>query len=152
MNVPINSSGIAAVLLKNNHVLLLKRNDAPLQGAWCYIGGGIEEGERAWEAALREIEEETGVTDVSLYTSNTFDQFYSPEQNEIYIAPVFVGLVKEATPIVLNDEHSEYRWLTIEAAKEQATMPGNDQVLEFIEKHFVQQAPRKQLHIVTRSE
>ncbi|MFB4159574.1 NUDIX domain-containing protein [Geomicrobium sp. JSM 1781026] len=98
------------------------------------------------------MEEETGVTDVSLYTSNTFDQFYSPDRNQIYLAPVFVGLVKDSTPIVLNDEHSQYRWITIEAAKEQATMPGNDQVLEFIEKHFVQQAPREQLHIVTRSE
>ncbi|WP_458127162.1 NUDIX domain-containing protein [Paenibacillus sp. Z3-2] len=33
----------------------------------------MEEGEQAWEAALREIREETGITTVSLFTSNKFD-------------------------------------------------------------------------------
>ncbi|MDR9853890.1 hypothetical protein RJP21_09775 [Paenibacillus sp. VCA1] len=50
--IPVICSGIAAVLLKKIEneckVLLLKRASSVLQGAWCYIGGRIEEGEKAF--------------------------------------------------------------------------------------------------------
>lgn len=111
--VPIRCIGIAAVLLKKvggeYKVLLLKRATKVLKEVWCYIGGSIEEGEQAWEAALREIKEETGITNVLLYTSNKFDQIYSPSENYIYVAPVFVGYVDEKKDVTLNYEHSDYK-------------------------------------------
>ncbi len=85
--VPIRCEGVAVVLLKkcldDYHVLMLKRAGRMLHGEWCYIGGGIEHGEKAWEAALREIREETGITEVRLYTSNQFEKFYSPIEDYI---------------------------------------------------------------------
>lgn len=97
VEIPIKSSGIAVVLLKKfddeYKVLLLKRASSVLNDAWCYIGGGIEKGETAWEAAIREVAEETGLKDVSLYIANKFDQFYDPKADYIYLAPVFVGFV-----------------------------------------------------------
>lgn len=148
--VPIKCTGIAAVLLKKYNdeckVLLLKRAAPPLKDAWCYIGGSIEAGEEAWEAALREIQEETGITKISLYSSNQFDQFYSKRGNYIYIAPVFVGFVEGEQDVVLNQEHTAYRWLSFQEAKEIA-LPGNDEVLEFIEKHFVKKKPSIWLYV-----
>lgn len=99
---PIRSTGIAVVLLKKIEgmykVLLLKRATPILKDMWCYIGGGLEQGEQAWQAALREVKEETGITNLLLYSTNTFDQIYSPLENYIYIAPVFVGFIED-------DEH-----------------------------------------------
>ncbi|WP_255574499.1 NUDIX domain-containing protein [Halobacillus sp. Nhm2S1] len=70
LEVPLRCTGVAAVLIKRTDsdykVLLLKRDTSVLRDVWCYIGGGIEEGEKAWEAALREVKEETGITDLSL--------------------------------------------------------------------------------------
>ncbi|MDP4553470.1 NUDIX domain-containing protein [Alkalihalobacillus macyae] len=47
-------TGVAAVLIKRTDsdykILLLKRDTSVLRDVWCYIGGGIEEGEKAWEA------------------------------------------------------------------------------------------------------
>ncbi len=149
--IPVRCQGIAAVLLKKidneYRVLLMKRASSVLQDAWCYIGGGIEKGEKAWEAALREISEETGITKLTLYTSNKFDQFYGAEEDYIYIAPVFVGYVDETEDVCLNVEHKEYQWLTFEEAKEKAALPGNDEVLEHIYKHFVKRSPSEWLLI-----
>lgn len=153
VEVPIRCTGVAVVLLKitpsGHHVLLLKRAGSVLRDAWCYIGGGIEAGEQAWEAALREIREETGITQVALYTSNTFDQIYSAKENYIYIAPVFVGYVDETQDVILNHEHSDYEWLPMNEAVERVALPGNDAVLASVEKHFIKKTPADWLRVGT---
>ncbi|MGM7681181.1 NUDIX hydrolase [Cytobacillus sp. Hm23] len=151
VEVPLRCTGVAAVLLKkvgaDYKVLLLKRDTAVLQDVWCYIGGSIEEGEKAWEAALREIQEETGITCNSLYTSNLFDQIYSPQGNYIYIAPVFIGYVDETQKVSLNYEHSDYKWVSFKEAFETVSLPGNEEVLRSIEKHFANRKPLHNLRI-----
>ncbi|TSB45568.1 NUDIX hydrolase [Alkalicoccobacillus porphyridii] len=152
--IPLKCRGIAVVLLKKcnneNKVLLLKRDSTVLQNVWCYIGGGMEGNEYAWQAALREIEEETGITNVTLYSANKIEQFYSPHTNDIYIAPVFVGFVDEEQEVTLNHEHSEYKWLSFNEATEYVSLPGNEEVLTFIEKYFVRRQPMHELLIDIR--
>lgn len=143
--VVFRCTGISVVLLRtvDNRVetLLLKRASSIFNHAWCYIGGGIEEGESAVEAALREIKEETGLIPEQLYTSNKLEQIYNPKENYIYTAPVFVGFVHENSEVKINSEHSEFLWLPIYKAIAKATIPGADEILTFIEKHFVQRKP-----------
>jgi dATP pyrophosphohydrolase len=40
------------------------------------VSGGIEEGETAVEAALREIQEETGICPGTLYSADAVKNFY----------------------------------------------------------------------------
>jgi 8-oxo-dGTP diphosphatase len=56
---PVPAVGV--VCLRGDAVLLIRRGTPPLLGAWSLPGGRIEWGERAMEAALRELAEETGV-------------------------------------------------------------------------------------------
>jgi 8-oxo-dGTP diphosphatase len=49
------------VCLRGEEVLLIRRGKPPRQGEWSLPGGRIEWGERAADAALRELEEETSV-------------------------------------------------------------------------------------------
>lgn len=151
VDIPIRCTGIAVVLLKKYEneykVLLLKRSSPILPNVWCYIGGSIEEGETATEAARREIKEETGISKITLYTSNKFDQIFSLEDNYIYVAPVFVGFVEDDQEVTLNNEHSEYRWLSFAQAIQTVSIPGNDEVLQSIEKHFVLRKPPDYLRV-----
>lgn len=56
---PIPAVGV--VCLRGDEVLLIRRGTPPRQGEWSLPGGRIEPGEKAVDAALRELREETGV-------------------------------------------------------------------------------------------
>lgn len=57
---PVTSA--AAVILKGDAVLLIKRGLPPRAGIWTFPGGAVEVGETAREACAREVLEETGLT------------------------------------------------------------------------------------------
>ena len=62
MNEPAFPRGAAsAAIFRGPEVLLIQRGKGALKGYWSLPGGHIEPGERARDAALREVREETGV-------------------------------------------------------------------------------------------
>jgi len=54
--------GIGAVVLRGDDVLLIRRAKPPRAGEWSLPGGLQKLGETVFEAAVREVLEETGVT------------------------------------------------------------------------------------------
>jgi len=54
--------GLGVVLLRDETVLLVRRNNPPQAGRWSLPGGGQELGETAEAGARRELLEEAGVT------------------------------------------------------------------------------------------
>ncbi len=59
MSTPVPAAGV--VCFRGDEVLLIQRGRAPRLGEWSLPGGRIEWGETAAQAALRELDEETGV-------------------------------------------------------------------------------------------
>jgi len=52
---------VLAVVLRGDEILLVRRANPPDQGLWGYPGGRVEPGEAYLDAALRELNEETGI-------------------------------------------------------------------------------------------
>jgi len=53
--------GVGVVVFRGDEVLIVRRGRPPFQGQWSIPGGKLEFGERLEGAALREVQEETGV-------------------------------------------------------------------------------------------
>lgn len=149
-DIPIRSFAVSVVLIREVgsgcEVLLLRRTQT-LVGEWCQIAGGIEDGEKAWEAALREVQEETGLTCDRLYSADICEQFYEADRDAISMLPVFVGFVEANAAVTINHEHSEFRWVSFEAAAAMVPFAGQRHVLRHVEAEFVQREPVRHLLI-----
>ncbi len=148
--IPIRSFSIALVALRevddSAEVLLLRRNHT-LVGEWCQIAGAIEEDETAWQAALRELKEETDLTPTRFYSGDICEQFYEADRDAITIAPVFVAFVDYAANVVLNPEHSEFCWVSLDWAEDMVPFGGQRRVLRHIKQEFVLRDPSPHLQI-----
>lgn len=149
-DIPVRCFAVSVVLLRTAggeaQVLLLRRNRT-LVGEWCQVAGGIEDGENAWEAALREVKEETGLTCDRLYSADICEQFYEPDREAISILPVFVGFVAVDAEVVINHEHSDFRWVSFDVARSMVPFAGQRHVLRHIEAEFVLRKPVRHLLI-----
>ena len=78
-------SDAVSVFLLQHHgsevKVLLMRRATTMKGAWCQVTGGIETGEKAWQAALRDVREETGIILGSLWSGDIVEQFYEPHRD-----------------------------------------------------------------------
>ena len=149
-DIPIKAFIISVVPIRFSddgcEILLLKRAQT-LVGEWCQVAGKIEDGETAWQAALRELSEETGLTPDALYSGDIYEQFYEPDRDAITVAPVFVAIIGGNPAVQLNDEHSDFRWMTFDEAIEVVAFGGQRRILRWIEEEFVRRTPSEHLKI-----
>lgn len=104
------------------------RSDA---GRWRMVGGKIREGETAWQAALRELAEETGWRAgaglVEAWALPSVNAFYEAATDRIVLAPAFAARV-EGEP-ALDAEHDAFVWLPAEAAADRLAWPEQARLL-----------------------
>ena len=149
--IPIRSFSISAYIVRRKDgeggYLLLRRRSKYLEGSWQQISGLIQAGETSWQAALREIREETGLVPSQFYSANQTEVFYEVRQNCINVVPVFVGFVDDDVDIVLSAEHSDYRWVDARDAHEFLTFNQQVATIEHLEEAFVRNTPPEFLRI-----
>lgn len=92
------------------NVLLIKRGNYPYEGMWALPGGFVDMQENLEEAALRELQEETGVTGVSLKQFRAFGDVGRDPRTRI-ISVVYHALVRpEKSALTAGDDASDARW------------------------------------------
>lgn len=108
-------------------LVLRRAPDRLYAGAWRMVGGRIEPGEAAWQAALREMREETGREPVALWTLPSVNVFYEWREDRLTLAPAFAAEL-DADP-ALNAEHDAFAWLDAEAAAARLAWPEQQRLL-----------------------
>lgn len=149
-DLPIRSFSVSVVVLREvaeeAEVLLLRRS-ATVMGEWVQITGTIEQEETAWQAALREMRDETGIIPLRLYAADICEQFYEPHRDAITVVPVFVAFVDYDVEIVLNPAHRDYKWLSLDWAEDMVAFGGQRRVLRHVKQEFVVRDPNEALRI-----
>jgi len=102
---------ILAVIENNGKFLFTKRIDefSDYHGKWQLPGGGLEFGETPEGALHREIREELAVKVTNVKLIPFIDTRVRVEWQGIFIS-YHCRLVDPNSPIILNEEASEYRW------------------------------------------
>ncbi|MDX1418546.1 MAG: NUDIX domain-containing protein [Rubricoccaceae bacterium] len=96
-------------------------------GQWRMIGGKVDRGETAWEAALRELHEETARRPVRFWALPSVNHFYEWQRDTVALVPAFAAEL-DGEP-VLDAEHDAFVWLPAEAAAARLAWPEQQRLL-----------------------
>ena len=107
---PIPAVGV--VCLRGDSVLLIRRGTPPRQGEWSLPGGRIEPGERAMDAALRELREETGVEAEITGLIAVVDGLF-PEAGRHYVLIDYAARWLSGKPVA-GDDAAEARFVALD--------------------------------------
>lgn len=93
-------------------VLLVRRGRDPYKGLWAFPGGFLEMDESAGQGALRELREETGLTDAVLRQFHTFsDPGRDPRGRVISVAYYAVVRMQD---VAGGDDADDARWFALD--------------------------------------
>lgn len=101
-------------------VLILKRTPER-SGYWQPVCGGVENGEELKGTVIREVFEETGITNIKSIIDLNYTFTYSEtKKGELMDMQDFCFAVEinSISDIELSDEHEEYKWCSYTEAKE----------------------------------
>ena len=119
-----NSTGIHFLILKRAHTKIYEH-------LWQGVAGKIESGEEAWEAAIRELKEETNLTPSKMFIADHVSSFYESNFDQMNIVPVF-GIEVKSLDVILSEEHCEFKWTTFEKAYDILTWNGQKKGLKVV--------------------
>ena len=127
INLPLRNGVGIVVLNKKNQIFVAKRIDNP-KNFWQMPQGGVDNGEDFYQAALRELEEETSIKTVKLINEiDKFTTYYLPDhligiiwkgrykgQKQKWFIVKFNGDEKEININTKKPEFLNWKWVNIE--------------------------------------
>lgn len=118
-------------------VVMIRRGEEPFRGCWALPGGFIEfeKGETAYEAAKRELLEETGITIDYLEQLMTFDAPKRDPRGRVFAVAHWALVRSQDHPTTHGSDASEAKWMSVQ---EVLDLP-DDQVA-FDHKYILQTA------------
>jgi len=90
---------------------------------WDFVKGKMEKGETPHETALRETNEETGISDVEFIDGfeEEIEYYFYANNQEIHKKVIFFLGKTKTLEIILSHEHLDYIWLEFDNALEKTT-------------------------------
>ncbi|WP_340686090.1 NUDIX hydrolase [Amycolatopsis coloradensis] len=94
------------------HVLMIQRRWEPFTGQWAFPGGHVDPGETFYQAAMRELEEETGLKAVAMRQLDVYDR---PDRDPRgrYITVAFFTTTTVPVKPTAGDDAAHAAWLPV---------------------------------------
>jgi len=125
---------------KDIEFLLLKRaEDQIYPGIWQMVSGKTKQNERAYDAAVRELKEETGLTPLKIWSAPIVNSFYSSKSDTINLIPVFAIQVEIYSTVTISNEHIEYNWVTSMETQKLLAWDGQRKAVRLIDEYFLKE-------------
>lgn len=121
----------AAIIKKDDKILIAKRNYGQFNGLFEFPGGKLESGENAEDALKREILEEL---EVHINIQSFFMNVNYTYPDFILDMDCFICTLKDKN-IILNN-HSEIKWITL-GEKNIEWVPADIQIIERLENTYL---------------
>jgi bis(5'-nucleosidyl)-tetraphosphatase len=132
VNVLIREKSCGAVIFhkKEDQTKYLLLNYAA--GHWDFVKGNVEACETEKETVLRELQEETGITDSTFIEGfkETIAYFYRRQGQTVHKEVVFFIMESRTEKVVLSFEHVGYIWLDYNASMEKLNFKNARDVLQ----------------------
>ncbi|MEU5383478.1 NUDIX hydrolase [Kitasatospora cineracea] len=112
---PLWLSGITAVVVEDDRILLNRRSD---NGRWALLHGIVEPGEQPADTVVREVQEETGVTvrPERITSVHTLPAFACTNGDQVqYLDIAFRCRPLSGEPRVNDDESLAVAWFPLDA-------------------------------------
>ncbi len=121
------------------YLLLRRRPGVIYSGDWRMVGGKILDSETAWQAAGRELEEETGCKPLVMWAIPSANVFFEWEKDTVRVIPAFAAEI-DRDP-VLNHEHDAFGWYDYEAACQLLCWPEQRRLLGIVHEELDRDIP-----------
>jgi NAD+ diphosphatase len=124
----------AAIIIKDQKLLVAKRAQEPLKGQWDFLGGYIQKGETIEEGHKREIKEELGVDCETTFLKAVPGTASYQDYEFPVIAHAYLTELK-GEPKLNKEENSEITWVPISELNDIA-FDSNKEILKFVKEKF----------------
>ncbi len=124
--------GASAAIFRGSEVLLIQRSKGAFEGLWSFPGGHIEPGERARDAAAREVREETCIEAEILGVLDVHDVIMRAADGSLgshYVLAVYWGRWVAGEPVAASDSRAS-RFFRTDALSDLAMTDGSRQLVE----------------------
>lgn len=115
-------------------LLLQRRTDVQLGGAWQAMHGKIDEHETALAAAKRAVTSLTGAEITAIYSADYINQFFDHQRDAVVLAPVFAFEVAPAATYALAADYADFAWCDTEEATARLLFSGQRWAIRHIEE------------------
>lgn len=135
-------AGIGVMLIKDNKILLGKRHEDPEkakselhgEGTWTFPGGKMNFGEGIFEAARREVLEETGIVVKTLKIISIGNEIV---RDAHFITIGLLAIDFEGEPKILEPEEIiEWRWFSFDNLPEKIYPPTKKIIRNFLKSQL----------------